>query len=119
MYKKLLSLEKDFFKLSYMSDKKWLSDIIHDDFIECGKSGDLFDKKDVIRSLLDCKTDRNITIYNFKCQELSKNCWIVNYITKNDNILYYRTSIWIKENHIQLRFHQASKLCIGIDLTEC
>ena len=47
MYKKLLSLEKDFFKLSYMSDKKWLSDIIHDDFIECGKSGDLFDKKEL------------------------------------------------------------------------
>ena len=119
MYKKLLSLEKSLFNLAYISDRKWLSAIIHDDYEECGKSGTLFNKDDVISALLSCESDRDITIYNFKFRELNKHCWIVNYITESENNLYYRTSVWTEGSHIQLRFHQASKLSGSVDLTKC
>lgn len=45
MYKTLLDLENSFFKLKYISDRKWLDRILHNDFCECGKSGVLFNKR--------------------------------------------------------------------------
>lgn len=119
MYKTLLLLEKDFFKTSKILDREWLTSTIHDDFLECGKSGFLFDKEKVMEGLLSCKTDRNIVIYNFSYEEIGTNCWIVHYITKSEKELFYRTSIWVKEKQLQLRFHQASKLNGPIDLVEC
>lgn len=36
MEKILLELEQSFFKYKYISDRQWLSDILHPDFSECG-----------------------------------------------------------------------------------
>jgi len=49
-----------------MSDRKWLEEIIHDHFKECGKSGCFFDKKQTISSLIEFTEDRRIDIYNFE-----------------------------------------------------
>ena len=69
---KLLDLEKMFFDYSYISDKVWLENTIHNDFTECGRSGMLFNKQDVIKSLLECKEDRKIEIYNFACRKIDE-----------------------------------------------
>ena len=119
MYQKLLNLEKDFFKFDKITDRKWLDITLHNDYKEVGKSGIIFYKKDTIDFLTASKTDRNIIVYNFELEELKNDCWIVHYITKDNNELFYRTSIWIKEKNLRIIFHQASKLNIFIDLEEC
>ncbi len=114
---RLLELEKSFFKHSCISDRAWLERTIHRDFIECGKSGMLFNKQDTIQSLLECKTDRKIEIYNFICRKFDDKSWIVHYITRTDqDQKYYRTSIWVGHKNMQLYFHQATILNEEIDL---
>lgn len=110
MEQTLLELEKAFFKKSYISDPQWLDAILHTNYIECGKSGILFDKEEVMKGLLSCTTDRDIVIHNFSCEQIDKNCWMVHYVTESEGEQYYRTSIWSREEQLQLRFHQASKL---------
>lgn len=119
MYGTLLSLEKDFFKYDKITDRKWLDAVLHDNYREVGKSGIIFYKKDTINALLEATTDRNITIFNFDFEELKTDCWIVHYITRDNNDeLFYRTSIWVKENNLKLIFHQASRLKSSLDLEE-
>lgn len=52
MYQKLLNLEKDFFQIACISSEEWLASTLHDGFVECGKSGRLFSKGEVIEGLL-------------------------------------------------------------------
>lgn len=110
----LLDMEKRFFNRGYISDRNWLEKTIHNDFLECGKSGILFDKRETIESLRSCAGDRDITIYNFEYSRVTDNCWLVHYITQNDGEQYYRTSVWVMENSLKLFYHQASRLNPGV-----
>lgn len=110
MYQKLLDLEKDFFRIECISSKEWLASTLHDDFMECGKSGFLSNKEEVMEGLLACKEDRNIRINNFSCERIEENCWLVHYITESEDELFFRTSIWVGQQQLQMRFHQATKL---------
>ena len=113
-------MEKKFFKFQYISDKKWLDSVLHNDFRECGQSGMLFDKMTTIEGLLSCSGDRNIEIYNFECTPLGLNCWMVHYFTKSrEKMLFYRTSIWVKDAHLKLMFHQASPFRENVNLSIC
>lgn len=115
MHEVLLNLEKSFFRISCISDRDWLDATLHNDFTECGKSGVLFNKNEVMDGLLACKEDRPIEISNFSCEMIGTGCWMVHYMTESDGELYYRTSIWIREKGLQLRFHQATKLNCNCD----
>ena len=116
MDKKLLEMKKAFFKKEYISDRKWLENVLHDDYKECGKSGTLWNKSDVVEGLLSCTGDRNITIYNFSCEKIVEHSWIVHYITVSGKDKFYRTSIWCKNNQLQLIYHQATKLSCKVEL---
>lgn len=119
MNNKILELEKSLFKLEYMKNLDYLNKIIDDNYEEVGKSGILFNKKDVIRDLLKFEEDRKITIYNFKCRKIDENLWLVHYLTKSDNKYFYRTLIWNKENDIlKIIYHQASEYNEKIILEE-
>lgn len=110
MDKEILQLEKDLFKYEKISDINWLNNIIDDDFVECGKSGLLYNKEITIKDLSKCTKDRNITIYDFTCKKIDNNTYLVHYITESDNKYYYRTSIWKNNDGLKLLFHQATKL---------
>lgn len=117
MQNQLLELEKRFFDIQYMNDERWLNQMLHEDFQECGKSGVLCYKKETIQALLDFKKNRDIIIYNFNVTAISLNSWIVHYITISEHQQYYRTSIWVKCDQLQLLFHQATRLYQKISLT--
>lgn len=119
MYETLLALEKDFFKLTCISNREWLTAILHDDFVEVGKSGIILDKETVIDGLLSCKADRDIVIYNFCCESIGKDSWMVHYVTESEDGWIYRTSVWSKEAQMKLRFHQATKLNCCVELRRC
>ena len=120
MNNKILELEKSLFKYEFMSDITYLNEIIDDKYMEIGKSGNKFNKKDVINELSILKNDRIITVYNFTCDKIEENIYLIHYVTKNkngDNI--FRTSIWRKENEkIKIIFHQASLYKEDIELIE-
>jgi len=118
MEKKILDLEKSLFKYEHMSDPEWLDRVIHDKFVECGKSGRLFDKKVTVDDLRACEEDRKIEIYNFKCGQIDAKTYLVHYITKNIDDLIYRTSIWVEDDGLKLLFHQASKLNQNVELVK-
>ena len=119
MNNKILELEKSLFKYEFMSDITYLNEIIDDKYIEVGKSGKKFNKNDVINDLSILKEDRKITIYNFICDKIEENIYLIHYITKNNNDNIYRTSIWKKENDkIKIIFHQASLYKETVDLIE-
>ena len=85
MDKKILELEKIFFKYEYMSNKEYLNSIIDNNYEELGSSGKILNKGDVINELSNLKNDRDIIIYNYTCSKIDKNIWLVNYITQNGN----------------------------------
>lgn len=110
MYNTLLELENKFFKLQYISDENCLNELLHNDFTECGRSGQLFDKAETIAALLSCTEDRDIIIHDFIYQTINNSCWLVHYTTEHDGKRYYRTSVWVMDGHMQLIFHQATQL---------
>ena len=116
MKSKILELEKKFFKYEYMSNKKWLEETIHDNFKECGKSGYIFNKEETINELQENMKDRKIEIYNYEYERIDTNTYLIHYITKFNEILIYRTSIWIMQENLKLIFHQASKFNLDIEL---
>lgn len=118
MKEKILTLEKNLFKLEYISNKEWLEKIIDNNFSECGKSGYLFYKKDTIESLLECTEDRPIKIYNYEYKKIDEKTYLVHYITKSQDKIYYRTSIWINNLELKLLYHQATEFHEKIDLIE-
>lgn len=111
----ILNLEKSLFRLEYMRDKEYLSKILSDNYLECGKSGRLFGKQEVIEELTNLAEDRPIKIYNFSAEEKG-DIFIAHYITLSGENKIYRTSLWTKDG--VMLFHQASKLTIDLVLKE-
>ena len=118
MNEKILNLEKSLFKYEYMSNIEYLNSIIDDTYKELGKSGKMYNKEDVIKELSNLNSDRDIKIYNYECNSISDNIWLVHYITKNENINVFRTSIWKNDNSLKIIFHQASEYKDNIQLKE-
>lgn len=119
MKDKILKLEKCFFKKEYMSNIAWMQEVIDDKFIECGKSGKFFNKEQTINDLSKLESDRLIDIYNYDCQKVGDNIYLVHYVTKTDdgqNV--FRTSLWVDKDGLKLYFHQASLLTQDISLVK-
>ncbi len=113
---RFLGLEKDFFKLEIMKNKELLSERLDDDYLECGKSGRLFTKEDVIRDLGAMTEDRPIKIYNFSARELDEEYWLIRYITLSGEDQIFRASLWSVQG--RMIYHQASKLTEPVELKE-
>ncbi len=118
MDRRILTLEKSFFEIKFISDRRYLEKTLHKSFFECGSSGSLYDRKSVIDALMECKENRDIDIYNYVCRQIDSNSWLVHYITKTQNDKrYFRTSVWVCENsELKLCFHQSSRLYDEIEL---
>ena len=109
--KQILKYEYDFFIKKFCDDAQNLNDRIHDEFIEFGKSGEVFDKNSIIEYLNNLDTDRDIEILSFEIKNLKEDFVLANYISNEneDGIKALRTSIWVKENmNWKLYFHQGT-----------
>lgn len=107
----ILKYENDFFIKKFCDDVQNLNDRIHDEFIEYGKSGQVFDKNSIIEYLNNLDTDRDIEILSFKINNLEEDLVIANYISyeKELKTKALRTSIWKKEcSDWKLYFHQGT-----------
>ena len=119
MKEQILQLEKKFFDINYISNKEYLNNTLHKNYLECGKSGYIYNQEVTINSLLECTTNRNITIYNYTCDQIDSKTYLTHYITIHSDKKYFRTSIWIKEDNLKMLYHQATEYNEEIELIEC
>lgn len=114
---KILEYENDFFSKKYYDEITNLNDRIHDEFIEFGKSGHIFDKSSTIEYLNNLDTDRDVVISCFEIKKLKEDLIIANYISyeRDIKIKALRTSIWKKEfSDWKLYFHQGTETKVDI-----
>ena len=107
----ILKYENDLFIKTFCDDIQNLNNRIHDEFIEFGKLGQVFDKNSIIEYLNNLDTDRDIEILSFQTKNIKEDLIIVNYISyeKEIKIKALRTSIWKKEcSDWKLYFHQGT-----------
>lgn len=117
----ILEYEKIFFKKEFCGNLQNLEDRIHHEFIEFGKSGQIYNKNEIIKHLNKLDSDRNIHILNFKIKELRNNLIMANYISYENEteLMALRTSIWIKDKiHWKLYFHQGTETNQGDTLID-
>ena len=108
--REILQLEKNFFDVNFINNLQYLDNILDDDYLEIGKSGTLIKKRDVIKELSGLKQNRKIDMYNYECNKIDDKTYIIHYITKYKDKLFFRTSIWQKNNkNYKIIFHQASE----------
>ena len=113
----ILKYENDFFIKRFCDDVQNLNDRIDDEFIEYGKSGEVFDKNSIIEYLNNLDTDRDIKIVSFKIKNIKEDLLIANYISYEKEIKTkaLRTSIWRKkDSDWKLYFHQGTITKIGM-----
>lgn len=103
------ALETSLFFKEYLNDKKYLDDILHPDFMEIGKNGSVYHKKDTIEALYG-SDDRKIDVKSFSVRMVSLSMFIVNYIsTHEDGTRVYRTSLWMETlKGYSMYFHQGT-----------
>ena len=90
------------------SDRHRLSELIHDDFQEFGKSGRVYDKTMILNDLPEWEYIET-KLFDFNCVELAHNVILVRYKSKVDREHANRSSVWVKENgHWQLIHHQGT-----------
>jgi hypothetical protein len=111
MKKLILQYEKDFFSKDFCNNRTNLESRLSQEFIEYGKSGYIYDRKNSINALLEISKDRDIEIMQFEITELCENVLLAHYIShhKDNNSYALRTSIWkIEDNTWKLYFHQGT-----------
>lgn len=111
----LKDLELFLHKPAARSDMKELAALLHDEFLEFGRSGRAHDKTSVLRDLPLERGTRRITAQSFVLSVLSPDCALLTYETAEvdqHGRLYrraLRSSIWTHtEGRWQLRFHQGT-----------
>ncbi len=85
-----------------------LAELLADDFVEIGSSGDTYTKQQVIAAL-NTEAPRNIKASEFRARELFPGNVLVSYRARQDNVQTLRTSLWqLRAARWQLVFHQGT-----------
>ncbi len=115
LFDHLKLLESKLLEPGIRKSEEALSELIHDDFIEYGSSGKIYDKSLVISFLKNTQGEK-FSVENFYVQQLSDDVALVTYNAlkeKNDGtkISSLRSSIWRLNNEKwQIIFHQGTLL---------
>jgi len=105
----ILNLEMRLMNYNYQE----LDELLADDFLEFGSSGNSYDKKAIIDSVKRFNTSNSIqlSVTNFKIKLLASDVLLATYKTfrYNDSKYALRSSIW-KKNEVswQMIFHQGT-----------
>lgn len=106
-------LEKKLLASPTKKSIKALDELLATDFKEFGKSGFIYDKQEILNSLLD-EEPRNLTAKYFEVKLLENKVYLVTYTTIENGISTLRSSIWKSfDNRLQMLFHQGTEVrCI-------
>lgn len=108
----ILAYELNLLNPEFCSNRENIEKLISKDFMEYGKSGQIYTQQEVIEFLLSCK-ERDVKIKKFRLEYLNENVLLAHYIS-TDNIngtQALRTSIWKSENNLwRMYFHQGTAI---------
>ena len=110
----IIQLEKMLLDSSIRKNQDELYELLHDDFMEFGTSGEIYNKKKII-DFIPQEDSNPIDGFNFKASMLSPKVIQLTYKTKkqnNDGTISssLRSSIWKKNGkQWQMIFHQGTK----------
>ena len=110
--KLIYQYEHDFFSYAFCSSVDNLENRFADGFIECGVSG-IHTRQDVINSLSQIASNREISLSNFYVEMLSDTVILARYeaFIKNINRLSFHSSVWVRQNDDwKIFYHQSTKL---------
>lgn len=107
----ILNLEKRLMNYKY----KDFDELLADDFIEFGSSGNSYDKKAQIDAVIGINTNKSIkfTVTDFKIKLLASDVLLATYQTfrHSDSKYALRSSIWKKkQSEWQMIFHQGTPI---------
>ena len=103
------SLEIELTLKEVRADPVRLSELLHDDFGEFGKSGSVYDKQDIVRELPGWEY-LDIECGEFNPIELSENVVLLKYQSTLNGVKTNRSSIWVNENgNWQIIHHQGTE----------
>jgi len=111
----LIGLEKELLTSETRASLARLDELIRDDFIEYGSSGEIFGKDVVLEALPLEKGERKFFADNFKARSLSQNLvqvtfdTVVTDVKTNTSKSAIRSSLWkLEDGRWQMIFHQGT-----------
>lgn len=111
----LVTLELKLQQEDVRSDKKQLAQLVHDNYLEFGRSGKVWKKADLLVS--DQKIPQlHIQSSEFSVQKVGERSYLVSYLTTEQETgkQTNRRSLWVKEeNAWQLLFHEGNDFIEG------
>lgn len=111
-------LENELLRPEVRKSKEKLNELIADEFIEIGESGNKYNKQDIL-SALPKQTGVKFILNDFKPIEISSGVVLVTFqlekeiVNRSEKIISLRSSIWKLNNRKwQIVFHQGTKINI-------
>ena len=106
----LYTLESMLIAPLYPTPSEIVHELIAEDFVEIGSTGQIYAKDDILSYHNDAPTP--IKIKDFQAKDLTDDLYLTGYKTIEDPISSIRTSIWKQtKGKWQLIFHQSTLIC--------
>ncbi len=92
------------------SNQDLVRQYLHNDFVEFGSSGRIWDKESIILAMASETNPVEIYAKDFVENWISPECILLTYRVEQENRNSLRSSIWVKENNSDwvMRFHQGT-----------
>lgn len=113
----LIELERSLFDPSVRSDTTRLGTLLHDEFTECGRSGNVYNRSEIMASVTGEVMDFTIWSQGFRIIPLSETTALLTYFSAREDqhgelsMHAFRSSLWLQTPQgWKLRFHQATAI---------
>jgi hypothetical protein len=109
--RQLYRLEEQLLRSTTRSSRKYLEELLTEDFLEFGSSGAIYDRASVISALV-MESPVAWSIANFKARPLADDVALVTYVaTTGDGQSSLRCSIWERKGgRWRMAFHQGTRV---------
>ncbi|HUG32929.1 MAG TPA: DUF4440 domain-containing protein [Acidimicrobiia bacterium] len=95
------------------ADPAQVDRLLHDDFIEFGSTGRVYDKK-VLLDMLEGESSSEVIVRDFAVRPLSTDTALVTYRSVGQSGQEAnRSSVWVRDEEWKLIFHQGTRILAG------
>lgn len=110
IFDEIESLEKKLLASSARKSVNTLDELLVDDFKEFGKSGLVYNKRDILSRLPE-EEPREFNAKYFEVIQLDSCAFLITYTTIESDVSVLRSSIWKSiDGHLQMVFHQGTEI---------
>ena len=99
------------------SDPTRLNMLLHESFVECGRSGRIYKRNDILEELLGDEAVASVWSQGFAAEEISEGVILLTYLSAHINSEgelsrhTFRSSLWqLSPQGWQVRFHQGTPI---------